>query len=56
MSISGGGGGGRHQLPTFDAEFKNAKIQNSHFRGGGGGLTLTLTFDTDTNFFLQGIF
>ena len=24
-------------FPTFDAEFKFAKIQNSHFVGGGGG-------------------
>ena len=32
------GGGG--WWPTFDAESKNAKIQNSHFHrwGGGGGV------------------
>ena len=38
--ISGGGEGGGgwlNQLSTFDAEFKFAKIQNSHFRKGGGG-------------------
>ena len=34
----GGGGGGVAHLPTFDAESKNPKIQNSHFQGGGGGL------------------
>ena len=40
IPISGGGGGGGwwNQLSTFDAEFKFAKIQNSHFWGGGGGL------------------
>ena len=36
-----GRGGGRgdwwNQLSTFDAEFKFAKIQNSHFVGEGGG-------------------
>ena len=39
----GGGGGGRGGNPfsTFDAEFKFAKIQNSHvqWRGGGFGGT-----------------
>ena len=39
---SGGGGGGGagvggNQFPTFDAEFKFAKIQSSHFLGWGGG-------------------
>ena len=24
-------------FPTFDGEFKFAKIQNSHVEGGGGG-------------------
>ena len=35
----GGGGIGGNQFPTFDAEFKFAKIQNSHVEGGwvGGG-------------------
>ena len=32
--LSGGGGGGG--LVEFDAEFKFAKIQNSHVEGGGG--------------------
>ena len=27
-------GGEWHQFPTFDAEFKFAKIQNSHVKGG----------------------
>ena len=34
--ISGGRGIG-DQLPTFDAESKNAKIPKSHFQGVGGG-------------------
>ena len=41
MSGSGWGGGGElvNQLSTFDAEFKLAKIQNSHvWLGGGGGV------------------
>ena len=29
-------GGGVIHLPTFDAESKNAEIQNCHFWGGGG--------------------
>ena len=29
-------GGGGNQLPTFDAEFRNAKIPMSYFWGGGG--------------------
>ena len=43
MSDGGGGGGGGgggacgNQFPTFDAEFKFTKIQNSHVGGGGGG-------------------
>ena len=37
IPISGGGGRGWwNQLSTFDAEFKFAKIQNSHFWGGEG--------------------
>ena len=31
-------GGWWNQLSTFDAEFKFAKIQNSHVQWGGGGL------------------
>ena len=41
ISMSGGWGGDWwNQLSTFDAEFKFAKIQNSHvwWVGGGGGL------------------
>ena len=41
MSGGGGGKGGGvlwNQLSTFDAEFKYAKIQNSHVRWGGGGV------------------
>ena len=40
MSDLWGGGGGCwwNQLSTFDAEFKFAKIQNSHFRLGRGVL------------------
>ena len=30
-------GGGGLELTEFDAEFKFAKIQNSHIEGGGGG-------------------
>ena len=51
MSDGGGGGGwgvgvGGNQFPTFDAESKFAKIQNSHVwwdggGGGGGGLVET---------------
>ena len=33
----GVGGGGRTQLPTFDAETKFAKVPNSIYGGGGGG-------------------
>ena len=33
----GGGRFGGNQSPTFDAEFKFAKIQNSHVLWGGGG-------------------
>ena len=32
-----GGGVNGNQFPTFDAEFKFAKIQNSHVEGAGGG-------------------
>ena len=38
IPISGGLGGWLYQLSTFDAEFKFAKIQNSHFGGRGGGV------------------
>ena len=39
IPISRGGGVWWNQLSTFDAEFKFAKIQNSHFWGmRGGGL------------------
>ena len=31
-----GGGVGGNQFPTFDAEIKFAKIQNSHVQGGWG--------------------
>ena len=34
--LSMGGGVGGNQLPTFDAEFKFTKIQNSHVEGGWG--------------------
>ena len=37
IPISRGGGVWWNQLSTFDAEFKFAKIQNSHFWGVGGG-------------------
>ena len=41
------GGGGCHgnQFPTFDAEFKFAKIQNSHvwWVGGWGGVVVMET-------------
>ena len=36
-----GGRVGGNQFPTFDAEFKFAKIQNSHVEGGGGGVAGT---------------
>ena len=36
--MAGRGGGCRgNQFPIFDAEFKFAKIQNSHVEGGVGG-------------------
>ena len=45
IPMSGWGGGGwshGNQFPTFVAEFKFAKIQNSHvWLGGGGGLMET---------------
>ena len=31
--VGGGGGIDGNQFPTFDAEFKFAKIQNSHVEG-----------------------
>ena len=54
----GGGGVGGNQFPTFDAEFKFAKIPNSHVEGGwqGGGLVGWLcgnqfpTFDAEFKF------
>ena len=33
-----GGGGWWNQFPTFDAEFKFAKVQNSHVEGGWAGV------------------
>ena len=42
MGISG------NQLPTFDIEFKFAKIQNSHIEGGGGNQFPT--FDAEFKF------
>ena len=43
LRVSGWVGGGGNQFPTLDAEFKFAKIQNSHVEGGwvGGGLVET---------------
>ena len=44
LRVGGWGGGvGGNQFRTFDAEFKFAKIQNSHVEGGwvGGGLVET---------------
>ena len=36
LRVGGWGGGvGGNQFPTFDAELKFAKIQNSHVEGGG---------------------
>ena len=32
----GGVGAHGNQFPTFDAQFKFAKIQHSHVKGGGG--------------------
>ena len=37
IPMSGGGGVRGNQFPTFDAEFKFAKIQNSHVEGGWVG-------------------
>ena len=34
--VGGSGEGVGNHLPTFDAEFKCAKIPNSHYGGGGG--------------------
>ena len=42
--LGGGGGGFFFQFPTFDAEFKFAKIQNSMSSGGGGGDDPTFNF------------
>ena len=50
--FSGGRGGrGAHgnQFPTFDAEFKFAKIQSSHLGGGARGNQFT-TFDAESKF------
>ena len=38
MSGGWGGGGWWNQFPTFDAEFKFAKVQNSHVEGGWAGV------------------
>ena len=35
---------GGNKFPTFDAEFKFAKIQNSHVEGGGGGWLVETNF------------
>ena len=40
-------GGKWNQLSTFDAEFKFAKIQNSHFIGGWGGGEDFAKFDAE---------
>ena len=46
-----GEGEGGNQFPTFDAEFKFAKIQNSHVEGGGGrGWNQFPTFDAESKF------
>ena len=47
-----GGGVGENQFPTFDAEFKFAKIQNSHVEGGrvgvgGGGIVGNLMLSSN---------
>ena len=45
-----------NQFPTFDAEFKFAKILNSHVQwgwgwgGGGGWWNQLLTFDAEFKF------
>ena len=39
------GTGGVSRQPTFDAEFKNAKIKISHFQGGG--VSHRPTFDAE---------
>ena len=47
----GVGGCWWNQLSTFDAEFKFAKIQNSHVRWGRGGWWNQLsTFDAEFKF------
>ena len=55
-----GGGGGEgvgwwNQLSTFDAEFKFAKIQNSHVQWGGWWNQLS-TFDAKSKFARKKIF
>ena len=50
-----GGGVGGNQFPTFDAEIKFAKIQNSHVQGGWGqggvvGGNQFPTFDAEFKF------
>ena len=51
-----GGGVGGNQFPTFDAEFKFAKIQNSHVQGGWVGWGMGVggnqfpTFDAESKF------
>ena len=42
--------GGGSQFPTFDAESKFAKIQSSHFQGGGGLVNQLSTFDAEFKF------
>ena len=37
LRVGGGWGGLQNLLVEFDAEFKFAKIQNSHVEGGWGG-------------------
>ena len=46
----GGGGVRGNQFPTFDAEFKFAKIQNSHVLGGGVRGNQFPTFDAEFKF------
>ena len=43
---------GGNQFPTFDAESKFTKIQNSHVQGGGGGVggNQFPTFDAESKF------
>ena len=45
-------GGWWNQFPTFNAELKFAKIQNSHVQSGGGGFGANAfpTFDAEFKF------